>query len=232
MKTLIQLCCMAWALSGFGQTVLKPLLNQHRFEQTHRNLKQAAPAQALQKAKALLLDYQLTSGQVRDLALLIPNEHHRLEFAMAAYDQVVDKQNFYDVYDAFTRFSMAFRLHDYVLSRPMPGGGVAIPNLVPDEDFQEILRVLRAESFDNQKQKLAMQIISSKKRLSSRQIRDLLRLFDFEPSRLQVAKFAYDYVADPDNYFLVNDAFEFSNTKSTLADHIRQKQKVEPSPEK
>lgn len=227
MKILIQFCCMALAVSAFGQPTAKPLLNQHHFEQTRKELTQAPPPQAFQKAQAVVLSYQLTSSQVRDLAMLIPNENQRLELAMSAYNQVMDRQNFYDVYDAFTRFSMVFRLHDYVRSHRPPGPVVVVSAGVSEEDFADMLKAIRGEDFENNKKKLAKQIISSKRRLSSRQIRDVLRLFDFEPTRLEVAKFAYDYVGDPDNYFVVNEAFEFANTKSSLTDYISKKQAVE-----
>lgn len=54
------------------------------------------------------------SGHIQLIAHLYLSEDSKLEFCKAAYPFVLDKENFYDVYDAFNTFSYAFRLHDFV----------------------------------------------------------------------------------------------------------------------
>ena len=39
-------------------------------------------------------------------------------------------------------------------------------------------------------------------------------------SKLDVAKKLYDYCIDPQNYFVVFDAFSFSDEKNALSDYI------------
>jgi hypothetical protein len=58
--------------------------------------------------------------------------------------------------------------------------------------------------------------------LTSAQITDIMRLFSFESSRLEIAKFAYNYVVDPQRYFMVNNAFSFSSSVDDLNRFIGQ----------
>jgi len=56
----------------------------------------------------------LTADQVRLMASMFSHDIYRLEFCKIAYQRTMDQSNFYDVYDSFSSFSAAFRLHDYV----------------------------------------------------------------------------------------------------------------------
>jgi len=49
----------------------------------------------------------------------------------------------------------------------------------------------------------------------------MVECFDFESNRLELAKFAYDYVQDREMYFLVNDGLEFDASKATLSRYIQ-----------
>jgi hypothetical protein len=59
--------------------------------------------------------------------------------------------------------------------------------------------------------------------LNSSEIAEITKLFSFESSRLDFAKYAYDYVIDPKNYVIVQDAFMFSSSTSELQDYIAAK---------
>jgi len=65
-------------------------------------------------AKQLVRTDCFSSAQVKEIAALFQNDTERLDFAKSAFNSVVDKENFYDVYDAFVYYSMVFRLHEYV----------------------------------------------------------------------------------------------------------------------
>jgi hypothetical protein len=185
----------------------------------------AAPSesQQLDYAKQIAASHLLSSLQVKAIASKLKDDAARLEFATAAYPHTVDPENFYEVYDAFTTFSKMMRLHDRVrsLERPSQVQTVVVPESRSEAEFQEILRSLQKESFDQTRMKVAKQILaSSTRRFRSEQIKRMLGCFDFEQNKLELAKYAYDYTLDPEMYFLVNDAFDFVNTKETLARYI------------
>ena len=48
----------------------------------------------------------------------------------------------------------------------------------------------------------------------------MLQLFSFEDTKLSMAKFAYAYVADPSNYYTLNDIFSFDSSKDELSNYV------------
>ena len=77
-----------------------------------------------------------SSQQVKQLALLFSGDYWRYQFAVAAYPQTADQQNFYDVYDAFTTYSAIFRLNDFLKSLPDQVYGNAQPTQPIPTDLQ------------------------------------------------------------------------------------------------
>jgi len=57
--------------------------------------------------------------------------------------------------------------------------------------------------------------------MTSSQVAELLKSFDFEQSRLDFAKFAYGHTFDIGNYFMVNNAFDFPSSVDELNAYIR-----------
>jgi hypothetical protein len=86
-------------------------------------------------------------------------------------------------------------------------------------DFDKAKESIRAKSFEDSKMTLAKQI-TSKNCLSASQVKDIMQLFDFEASKLEYAKYAYDYCWEKNNYYQVNDAFDFESSISELDAYI------------
>jgi hypothetical protein len=84
-----------------------------------------------------------------------------------------------------------------------------------------MLQEISRQNFDSNRLQIAKQVISTNQ-LTSAQITDIMRLFSFESSRLEIAKFAYNYVVDPQRYFMVNNAFSFSSSVDDLNRFIGQ----------
>lgn len=103
-----------------------------------------------------------------------------------------------------------------VTPQPQP---VAIKCAVSDNEFQGIKKNISSKSFEDSKLTLAKQICDAKC-LKSSQVRDIMKLFSFEETRLNFAKYAYNKVADKDNYYLVNEAFQFESSIEELNESI------------
>lgn len=86
--------------------------------------------------------------------------------------------------------------------------------------FEQLKKAIANESFDNTRTAVAKQYVAVNY-FSSAQVKQLVELFSFENSRLDIAKYAYDYTVDKGNYFMVNDAFSFSTSKESLMDYIK-----------
>jgi hypothetical protein len=84
-----------------------------------------------------------------------------------------------------------------------------------NDRFYVSLNILRSSSFDSDRLILAKNIASNNG-LSSWQIREMLMVFSFESSRVEFAKYAYSSCVDPENYYQIQDAFQFSSSISEI----------------
>ena len=96
---------------------------------------------------------------------------------------------------------------------PIVTGNCSQP--VSEDIYDDFLVSLEKKNFDDTKVTVAKQFIKNNC-LTSSQIYRLLKVIDFEDSRLDLAKYAYKYVFDPQNYYKVNDAFNFSDSIDEL----------------
>lgn len=96
-----------------------------------------------------------------------------------------------------------------------PGWNGRCYAMAPDA-FAAAKRSIEAADFEQTKLSVAQQIASSHC-MTSGQVREVLGLFDFEQTKLDFAKRTYPNVWDPQNYFMVNDAFDFDHSKQELA---------------
>ena len=232
-------CAVIFVAMWLGATPMRAAepetLNENHFQERIRGLAaERNDAERLRRAVQLATQHPLSSLQVKAIAARLNDDAARLEFATAAYPRTVDPENFYEVYDAFTTFSKVMRLHDWIhqTDRPRHAAVVVVPQIISDEESRGIVQALRKESFDQTRDKVARQILStSRKKFLVAQIREMLKCFDFEPNRLEFAKFAYDFTYDRELYFQLNDAFDFKSTRESLADYIKsRKQSSAPPP--
>lgn len=86
-------------------------------------------------------------------------------------------------------------------------------------EFNTLKNSVASKSFDSSRLMIAKQGVKSNV-LASWQVAELMSLLSFESSKLELAKFAYKYVADKGNYYVVNDQFTFSGSISELDQYI------------
>jgi hypothetical protein len=90
-----------------------------------------------------------------------------------------------------------------------------------DRMFMAAKETIRRESFDRDRLMVAKQIVS-KNTFNSSQVKEMVQLFSFDDSKLELAKFAYARTFDRNNYFIVYDAFAFRRNKEELINYIQQ----------
>jgi hypothetical protein len=86
-------------------------------------------------------------------------------------------------------------------------------------DFNQALESIRSKTFSDSKLTLAKQITKGNC-LTSGQIAQVTSLFDFEATKREYAKFAYSYCFNQENYWKVNNSFEFESTIDELNEYI------------
>lgn len=87
-------------------------------------------------------------------------------------------------------------------------------------DYKEAVRIINNENFDERRLATAERIIASNP-MSTRQIANICKLFNFESNRLEFAKYAYHRCVDPNNYFMIDEVFTFDSSKEELYNFIR-----------
>jgi len=96
----------------------------------------------------------------------------------------------------------------------MRGGG---RHMRPMDDvaFARLLKAVKEAPFSSEKLTL-IEDAASKNYFKSEQVLQLLKTFNFDSYRLKAAKVLYPRVVDPENFFIVYDAFTFSSSKEEL----------------
>ena len=89
-----------------------------------------------------------------------------------------------------------------------------------DVEFRNLLNDITSRNFESSRLTIAKQGISGLG-IRSEQVKQIMFLFDFESTRLEFAKFAYNYVIDPQRYYVVNDAFDFDSSVYELDNFLR-----------
>jgi hypothetical protein len=103
------------------------------------------------------------------------------------------------------------------------GGTVSrCPVAMSTSEFTEAMESIKSKSFEDTKLTTAKQICKSSC-MTADQIRDINKSFGFEESRLEFAKYAYDYVYDASKYYKVNDSFQFEMTIEELDEYLQTK---------
>ena len=114
---------------------------------------------------------------------------------------------------------------DPVMEEPhhhiMPGynGPIGCPWPMSEAEFAGVKGSISSKTFDDSKLTIAKQVIAANCLLSS-QVKEIMLLFSFEDTRLEIAKYAYGYTFDLGNYYKVNDAFDFELTIEELNEYI------------
>ncbi len=108
----------------------------------------------------------------------------------------------------------------YVL--PGYNGPTGCPYPMTANDFSSVKQSISSKSFEDSKLTIAKQVISANCLLCS-QVKEIMMLFSFESTRLELAKFAYKYTYDTGNYFKLNDAFTFESSIDELNSYINGK---------
>lgn len=103
----------------------------------------------------------------------------------------------------------------------VPGysGPIGCPYPMSQYDFEGAKNSIVSKNFEDSKLTIAKQIVGANCMLSS-QVREIMKLFDFEDTKLQFAKFAYNKTYDIGNYYKLNDAFQFESSIDELNSYI------------
>jgi hypothetical protein len=103
----------------------------------------------------------------------------------------------------------------------MPGykGPYGCRHPMSAQDFNSAKQTISGKSFEDSKLTIAKQIMNTNCLLSA-QVKEIMLLFSFEDTRLELAKYAYGFTYDIGNYYKLNDAFTFESSIDELNAYI------------
>jgi hypothetical protein len=88
--------------------------------------------------------------------------------------------------------------------------------------FGKAKQTIESKGFDDTKLSTAKQVAKANC-LTTDQILEVMRIFGFEESRLEFAKYAYDYCFDQNDYYNVSQGFSFDSSTEELNEFIESK---------
>jgi hypothetical protein len=98
-------------------------------------------------------------------------------------------------------------------------GAIGCPWPMEESQFSDAMNSVSSKSFDDDKFTVAKQITGSNC-LTAEQVKRMMVELDFEDTKLEYAKFAYNKTFDIGNYYKLNDAFDFSSSIDELNEYI------------
>nr|WP_322624278.1 DUF4476 domain-containing protein [uncultured Flavobacterium sp.] len=93
-------------------------------------------------------------------------------------------------------------------------------NAMSSTDFNDALETIRNNKFDDTRMSSAKEIIATNC-LSTSQILTVVKLLSYEDNKLELAKYAYNYCVERNNYFKVVNAFTYESSKTELNEYIK-----------
>ena len=123
-----------------------------------------------------------------------------------------------NVYESETHYVVTEENTDHYVMQGYEGR-IGCPWPMNRQNFQRAKQTITNADFSDDKQTIAKQIVNSNC-LTAQQVKEITGLFDFEKDKLEFAKFAYSHTYDIENYFIINDVFDFSSSIKELNDYI------------
>lgn len=90
-----------------------------------------------------------------------------------------------------------------------------------DQDFRLALSLIKDEQFEHSKLSTAKQIASNHL-LTVHQIAQICQVFEFDHTRLDFAKSAYEHCLDPNKYYLLHGVFTYDSYKTELDQYVQE----------
>lgn len=166
-----------------------------------------------------------TTSQVYDLLSTITSQSQRLSLAKLGYKNVVDGENYDDLNTLIRgkarRDDLASFVVDFNIDHPGHVGGTG--NMaMSSAEFERIYREAQAQySSSTRMTFLSTRVFGpADYYFSTDQAHRLISLMSTESDRLQLAKEAYDNLANPSSYQDLDNLFTYQSSRNELANYV------------
>lgn len=164
----------------------------------------------------------MSTSQIIAISKAFDFDHNRVQFLTMAYPNCIDKALFYKVLTTLDFDASKERIIDFVIDFKHENPDKRPPVKISNTEMNEIVKILKGESFDSTRKKLAGMIINGSI-LTSRQIASMAKTFDFDNNRYDFLLLASRNCSDLQNYPIAANTLDFDNNKRRLMDAITRK---------
>ena len=102
-----------------------------------------------------------------------------------------------------------------------PGSAVSSYRQLAPADVDALVQAVQQRPFEASRLSIAKEALRESS-LQAADLKRLLRSFDFETSRVELAKYAYAHVADRQNFYRVYEAFDFESSVQEVQQAVAQ----------
>ncbi|MEO8149818.1 MAG: DUF4476 domain-containing protein [Bacteroidia bacterium] len=165
----------------------------------------------------------ISMAQLMRLCMGLEMESNRLAFLKEAFAKVYDQGNYSYAAEVFSHIPYKNDWMDYAENKLTPTLPPVVVCTVTPAEFDQIKSSINKESVSSVRITITKQILSAKKCFTCVQVKEIVNLMSFESGKVEIAKYAYDFTIDKENYYTVADAFSFSSSKEDLMKFIKGK---------
>ena len=163
-----------------------------------------------------------TTAQTKQLIQLVSDENNRLQLAKLAYDNVVDPENYSQLYNLLNSQYSRNELDVYVKANSNSSVGYSIRIPMTDASFNNLYNSISNQfGLGVKMSSLTNEFNNANNYFTAAQARQLIQLVSDENNRLQLAKLSYDNIVDPENFSSLYDLFTSQSRRNELADYVR-----------
>jgi len=173
------------------------------------------------KAVDLIKNNCLPTSNLMKIGSLFKSESLKLKFASVAKKSVFDLDNYIEMKQIFNTPSGRSSFIDALGNQE----SVVINTCeVTNTQYRTVLTTIKNETYNTNKFNTAKHLIKSKKCFTAQQIKGIIELFSYENSKLEIAKYAFDYTTNKSDYYaIVSQALGFESSKKNLLNYINNK---------
>lgn len=105
-----------------------------------------------------------------------------------------------------------------------PSNNPSYSRIMAAQDVDGLIAAMQRQSFDKDRMPMARQALSETA-IRAEDLTRLMKVLSFESSKLELAKYGSERVADRQNLYRLNDGFTFSASARELQDYLAQQQR-------
>lgn len=161
----------------------------------------------------------MTTSQILAVSKSFDFDSNRIQFLTMVYPNCIDKVSFYKVLETIDYNSSKEKIISFVIDYKDDQQTYEPLRAISNHELNEIVKVLKHESFDSTRKKTAM-MITAGCILTSHQIAAIAKTFDFDSNCYDYLLFATRNCSDLQNYAVAANTLDMASNRRKLMDMI------------